>query len=339
MKLFSRHLAIDLGTANTRIFAKGKGIIVDEPSIAAIELADRKNRLLAAGLEAKQMVGRAPERIQIIRPLREGTVSEFDVFAAMLKYFLKKVIPRHAFVKPDLVFTVPGQITAVEKRALNEAADMVGARQVRLIRNCVAAAVGAGLPVKKPRCSMIVDMGAGKTEIAAISLADIVISRSVLSSGDLVDFAIIQHLKTNHRIVVGQATAEAVKIQTGFFEPAALHSGSRLEVKGRDLHSGIPTTVGVEAAELWEVIAAKMASIVVELRAVLEKIPPELSSDIIDTGLLLTGGASTMKAIDRMIGREVGIPVAVAENPMTAAVSGAGQLLEDRELLEKISVY
>jgi rod shape-determining protein MreB len=339
MKLFSRHLAIDLGTANIRIFAKGKGIIVDEPSIAAIELADRKHRLLAAGLEAKKMVGRAPDRIQIVRPLREGVVSEFDVFAAMLQYFLKKVIPRHAFVKPDLVFTVPGQITAVEKRALKEAADIVGARQVQLIRNCVAAAVGAGLPVKKPRCSMIVDMGAGKTEIAAISLADIVISRSVLSSGDMVDFSIIQHLKTRHQVVVGQATAEAVKIQTGNLDPAALQPGFQLEVKGRDLNSGIPTAVNVEAIELWEVIAGRMSAVIVELRAALEKIPPELSSDIIDTGLLLTGGMSMMKALDRMIGREIGIPVAVAENPMTAGVSGAGQLLEDPHLLEKISVY
>lgn len=338
MKLFSRHLAIDLGTANLRIFAKGKGIIVDEPSIAAIETGDRKNRLLAAGLEAKKMIGRAPGRIQIIRPVRQGVVSEFDVFAAMLQYFLKKVVSRHAFVKPDLVFSVPGQITAVEKRALQEAADMIGARQVRLIRNCVAASIGAGLPVKKPRCSMMVDIGAGKTEIAAISLADIVISKSVSSSGDLMDFAITQHLKSNHRIVIGQATAEEVKIQTGKFDPLEPGNGSVLDIKGRDLHSGIPAVIQVDAGELWEVLAARISSITMELRAALEKISPELSSDIIETGLLLAGGVSTMKGLPCLIGREIGLPVIVAENPMTAAILGAGQILEDTDLLEKISI-
>jgi len=338
MNLFSRQLAIDLGTANIRIFVKGKGIIVDEPSIAAMDLGDRKNRLLSAGLEAKKMVGKAPDRIQIVRPVRQGVVSEFDVFAAMLKYFLKKAISRHSFMKPDLVFSVPEQITAVEKRALSEAAEMVGARRVRLIRNCVATSIGVGLPVKKPFCNMIVDIGAGKTEIAALSMADIVISRSVLSSGDLMDFAIVQHLKTKHRLAIGQATAEEVKIQAGDLEPTEPNSKPLLDIKGRDLHTGIPTTVRVEALEIWNVVAARLAAIIVELRAALEKIPPELSSDIIDTGLLLAGGVSTMKGLDRMISREIGIPVAVAENPLTAAISGAGALLEDTDLLAKISL-
>jgi len=338
MKLFSRQIAVDFGTANIRIFVKGKGLVVDEPSIAAIELGDRKHRLLAAGIDAKKMIGKAPERIQTIRPVRQGVVSEFDVFAAMLQYFLKNAVSRRSLIKPDLVFTVPGQITAVEKRALVEAAEWIGAHEVRLIPNCVAASLGAGLPIQKPQCSMIVDLGAGKTEIAAVSLTDIVVRRSVPVSGDLMDFALLQHLKSSHGIVVGQATAEEVKIRAGKPYAAASSHRSAMEIKGRDLQTGTPTTVRVDESEMWKVIAAKIDAILLELRAALEKMPPELASDIIDNGLLLSGGVASMRGLDRLISREIGVPVIVAEKPLTAAILGAGQILENGGLLEKISM-
>jgi rod shape-determining protein MreB len=329
---------MDLGTANTRIYEKKKGIILDEPSIVAVQHGKRTSRVVAAGLQAKTMVGKAPSQIQIIHPIRQGVISEYDVFTAMLKCFLRKVSSRGVFIKPDILFVVPNRITVVEQRALIEAAEQVGVRKVKLIRSAVAAALGAGLPIEKPQCSMVVDMGAGKTEIAVISLADIVICKSVLSSGEAIDFSIAQHLKSKYKLIVGEQTAEMVKTGTGnvFFNPD--ESGSVIEIKGRDLQNGIPKVISIHARETAQMILDRLPPVIYEIKQTLEQIPPELASDVIDTGLVLTGGLSKIDGMEKAIGKEIGIPVMTAEEPLSAVILGAGKTLENGKVLEKVAV-
>jgi len=335
--LFSNDLAIDLGTANTLIYVKGKGIVSCEPSVVAVQRDERgTKKVLAVGREAKEMLGRTPGNIQAIRPLRDGVIADFEVTEAMLKYFIDRAHDRRTLVKPRIIICVPFGITEVEKRAVKESAESAGAREVYLIEEPMAAAIGAGLPITEPSGNMIVDIGGGTTEVAVISLAGIVYSQSVRVGGDKMDEAIMAYVKRKYNLAIGEQTAERVKIGIGNAYP--LDQLTTMEVKGRDLVAGVPKTVIVNSDEIREALQEPLNAIVDAVRVALEKTPPELAADIVDKGIVLTGGGVLLKNLDVLLREETGLPVMVCDDPISAVVLGSGKALDHPELLREVTI-
>ncbi len=334
--MFSRDLAIDLGTANTLVFVKGKGVVLSEPSVVAVRTDDRmNNRVLAVGLEAKNMLGRTPGNIVAIRPMRDGVIADFEVTEAMLRHFIRKVHKRRKFVKSRVVIAVPSGITPVEKRAVRESAESAGAREVYLIEEPMAAAIGAGLPVTEPICNMVVDIGGGTTEVAVISLAGIVYSRSIRVAGDKMDFAIMQYIKRNYNLLIGERTAEIIKTTIGNAYPDAENSET-IEVKGRDLVSGIPKILAIDSEEINRAISDQIDAILENVKIALEQTPPELAADIVDRGIVLTGGTAQLKNLDKLLREETGLPITVAEDPLLTVALGCGKVLDNIEMLKEV---
>jgi len=331
---FSRDLAIDLGTANTLVFAKGNGIVVNEPSIVAINKLT--NEVEAVGKEAKDMLGRTPGNIVAIKPMRDGVIADFKVTEKMLTYFIHKAHNRKMMVRPRIVIGVPSEITPVEKRAVQDSAYRAKASEVYLVEQAMAAAIGAGLPITEPSGNMVVDIGGGTTDIAVISLSGIVYSRSVRVAGNEMDDAIMHYLKRKFNLLIGERTAEAIKIEIGSAYP--LEKPIKMEIKGRDLIEGIPKTLTVEDAEIREALSECGDTIVNAIRVALERTPPELSADISDRGIVLTGGGALLKNLDKRIREETGLPVSIADDPLASVVLGTGKMLSDFKLLRKIAV-
>ena len=330
--LFSNDLAIDLGTANTLVFAKGKGIVVREPSIVAVNKITGK--VEAVGTEAKQMLGRTPGNIIAIRPMKDGVIADFEVTEKMLDYFIKKAHNRNVLVRPRIVISVPSEITPVEKRAVRDSAYRAKATEVYLVEEAMAAAIGAGLPITEPSGNMIVDIGGGTTDVAVISLAGIVYSRTARIAGNEMDEAIIQYIKRRYNLLIGERTAEEIKIRIGSAYP--LDEELTLEIKGRDLVRGVPNTLLVTDEEIRESLAETVSSIVEAVRIALERTPPELSADIVDKGIVLTGGGALIKNLDKRLRDETGLPVSMAEDPLASVALGTGKMLSDFALLRKI---
>ena len=335
--LFSNDLAIDLGTANTLIYVRGKGIVSCEPSVVAVQRDERGVKTVrAVGREAKEMLGRTPGSVQAVRPLRDGVIADFEITEAMLEYFIRKTNNRRTLVKPRIVICVPFGITEVEKRAVRESAESAGAREVHLIEEPMAAAIGAGLPVTEATGNMVVDIGGGTTEVAVISLGGIVYSQSIRVGGDKMDEAVIAYMRRNYNLLIGEQTAERVKCQVGNAYP--LDETLTMEVKGRDLVAGVPRTVVVNSDEVRDALAEPINSIVEAVMAALEKTPPELSSDIKDKGIVLTGGGALLRNLDVLLREETGLPVMVADDPISAVVLGSGKTLDHPELLDMIAI-
>ena len=336
--IFSNDLAIDLGTANTLVYVKGKGIVLDEPSVVAVSMDGRsKNRVLAVGGEAKHMLGRTPGSIVAIRPLRDGVIADFEVTEAMLRHFIQKVHNRRSFVRPRIIIAVPSGITQVEKRAVRESAESAGAREVFLIEEPMAAAIGANLPITEPTCNMVVDIGGGTTEVAVISLAGIVYSRSMRVAGDKMDEAIIQYIKRKYNLLIGERTAEIIKTTIGnaYPNPQDLET---IEVKGRDLASGIPKILSIDSEEIRVAISEQVDAIVETVKIALEQTPPELSADIVDRGIVLTGGGALLKNLDKLLREETSLPITVTENPLSTVALGAGRALDSLEILKRVLI-
>lgn len=336
--MFSNDLAIDLGTANTLVYVKGQGIVLSEPSVVAVQKDSRGNaeRVLAVGKEAKQMVGRTPGHIVAIRPLKEGVIADFEVTREMLKYFIRKAHNRKAFVRPRIIISVPHGITEVEKRAVKESAQSAGAREVYLIEEPMASAIGAGLPITEPVGNMIVDIGGGTTEVAVISLAGIVVSTSVRVAGDKMDEAITQYVKRKFNMMIGESTAEKIKIEIGSTLPVG--DNKSVLVKGRDLITGIPKTIEISSDEITEALFDVISTIIQAVKQTLERTPPELSADIVDKGIFIAGGGALLRNMDVLLQRETELPVKVTDDPLTAVVLGAGKALDELELLKKIAI-
>ncbi len=335
---FSSDLAIDLGTANTLVYVKGKGIVLSEPSVVAVRLDSRtKNRVLAVGLEAKNMLGRTPGNIVAIRPMRDGVIADFEVTEAMLSHFIKKVHNRRKFVRPRMIIAVPSGITQVEKRAVRESAESAGAREVFLLEEPMAAAIGAGLPITEPRCNMVVDIGGGTTEVAVISLAGIVYSRSLRVAGDKMDASIMQYIKRKYNLLIGERTAEIIKTTIGNAYPDA-ENLETIEVKGRDLVSGIPKILAIDSEEIRVAISEQIDAIVETVRIALEQTPPELAADIVDSGIVLTGGGALLKNLDKLIREESGLPITVADDPLSTVALGSGRCLDSLEILKQVMI-
>ena len=332
--MFSSDLAIDLGTANTLVFAQGRGIVVDEPSMVALNR--NTGEVEAVGTEAKDMLGRTPGNICAMRPMRDGVIADFKVTEKMLTYFIQKAHRRKAWVHPRIVIGVPSEITQVEKRAVIEAATRAKASEVHLVEQAMVAAVGADMPVTEPTGNMVVDIGGGTTDIAVISLSGVVYARSLRVAGNLMDEAIMQHVKAAHNLLIGERTAERIKIEIG--SAAVLDKPAELEVKGRDLIAGVPRSITLNDAEIRAALKDNVSTIVRAIRTTLEATPPELSADIIDRGIVLTGGGALLRNLDRRISSETGLPVSIAENPLASVVLGTGKMLSDFKLLRKMSV-
>jgi rod shape-determining protein MreB len=332
--IFSSDLAIDLGTANTLVFAEGRGIVVREPSIVAVNRIT--NKVEAVGSAAKEMLGRTPGNIVAIRPMKDGVIADFEVTERMLDYFIKKAHGRSLFVRPKIVISVPSDITQVEKRAVKDSALQAGASEVFIVEQAMAAAIGAGLPITEPTGNMIVDIGGGTTDVAVISLAGIVYSKSVRVASNEMDEAIIQYIKRKYNLLIGERTAEAIKIEIGSAYP--LDEPISMEIKGRDLVEGVPKTLNLTDAEVREALAETVGIILDAVRVALEKTPPELSADIMDKGIVLTGGGSMLKNLDRRLREETGLPIATAEEPLSSVALGTGAMLADVDLLRKISL-
>ncbi len=336
--IFSSDLAVDLGTANTLVYVKGKGIVLSEPSVVAVRTdASLKNRILAVGAEAKNMLGRTPGNIIAIRPMRDGVIADFEVTEAMLRHFIHKVHNRRTFVRPRIIVAVPSGITQVEKRAVKESAESAGAREVYLIEEPMAAAIGAGLPITEPTCNMVVDIGGGTTEVAVISLAGIVYSRSLRVAGDKMDEAIMQYIKRKYNLLIGERTSEIIKTTIGnaYPEPQELES---IEVKGRDLVSGIPKILAIDSEEIRMAISEQIDSIVETVKIALEQTPPELAADIVDNGIVLTGGGALLKNLDKLLREESGLPITVAEDPLSTVALGCGKVLDSIEILKQVMI-
>lgn len=335
--LFSNDLAIDLGTATTLIYVRGKGIVSCEPSVVAVQRDSRGNKkVLAVGREAKEMLGRTPHNIQAVRPLRDGVIADFEITEAMLRYFIARASNRRTLVKPRIVICVPFGITEVEKRAVKESAESAGAREVYLIEEPMAAAIGAGLPITEASGNMVVDIGGGTTEVAVISLAGIVYSQSVRVAGDKMDEAITGYIKRKYNMAIGEQTAERIKISIGNAYP--LDQPTTMEVKGRDMVAGIPKTVVVQSDEIREALAEPINAIVEAVLVALERTPPELAADIVDKGVVLTGGGALLKNLDVLLREETGLPVMVCDDPISAVVLGSGKALEHLELLKEVTL-
>ncbi|MFC1828230.1 rod shape-determining protein [Thermodesulfobacteriota bacterium] len=335
---FSNDLAIDLGTANTLVYVKGKGIVLNEPSVVAVRTDDRvKDRVLAVGAEAKNMLGRTPGHIVAIRPMRDGVIADFDVTERMLYYFIRKVHNRRRLVRPRIIIAVPSGITQVEKRAVRESAESAGAREVYLIEEPMAAAIGSGLPITEPICNMVVDIGGGTTEVAVISLAGIVYSRSIRVAGDKMDAAIIQYIKRKYNLLIGERTSEIIKTTIGnaYPDPKNLET---IEVKGRDLASGIPKILSIDSEEIRVAISEQIDAIVELVKIALEQTPPELAADIVDRGIVLTGGGALLKNLDTLLREETSLPITITENPLLTVALGSGDALESIEILKQVVI-
>ncbi len=335
---FSNDLAIDLGTANTLVYVKGKGILLNEPSVVAVRTDNRmKDRVLAVGLEAKNMLGRTPGHIVAIRPMRDGVIADFDVTERMLWYFIRKVHNRRKWVRPRIIIAVPSGITQVEKRAVRESAESAGAREVYLIEEPMAAAIGAGLPITEPVCNMVVDIGGGTTEVAVISLAGIVYSRSIRVAGDKMDASIIQYIKRKYNLLIGERTAEIIKTTIGnaYPDPKNLET---IEVKGRDLASGIPKILTIDSEEIRVAISEQIDAIVELVKIALEQTPPELAADIVDRGIVLTGGGALLKNMDKLLREETNLPITITEDPLLTVALGCGEALESLEILKQVEI-
>src|SRR6187551_1859655 len=332
--MFSSDLAIDLGTANTLVFAKGKGVVVNEPSIVAIN--KNNGEVEAVGKEAKEMVGRTPGNIVAIRPMKDGVIADFKVTERMLNYFIQKAHGRKMLVHPRIVIGVPSEITQVEKRAVIDSAYRAKASEVHLVEQAMVAAIGAGLPITEPSGNMVVDIGGGTTDIAVISLSGIVYSRSVRVAGNEMDEAIIAYIKKTYNLLIGERTAEQIKIEIGSAYPLEEHM--TMEIKGRHLIEGVPKTISISDEEIRDALAETVNVIVDAVRVALERTPPELSADIVDRGIVLTGGGSMLRNLDKRLREETGLPLAMAEDPLSSVVLGAGKMLSDFNLLRKISI-
>lgn len=340
MSCFSQDLAIDLGTANTLIYIKGEGIVIREPSVVAVQRDHKGNyKVLAVGREAKSMLGKTPGSIMAIRPMKDGVISDFDITQEMLRYFIKQTQKRYSFIrfKPRIVIAVPSGITQVEKRAVREAAESAGAKEIFLIEEPMAAALGAGLPVTEASGNMIVDIGGGTTEVAVISLAGIVYSDSARVGGDSMDETIVQFIKQKYNLLIGERTAEEIKVRVGSAFPMA-HPKS-IEIKGRDLVSGIPKTLTLGSDEVREALSDVCSEIVKTVRNALERTPPELAADIVDKGIVLAGGGSLLAGLDLLLREHTGLPVFHAEDPLTCVAEGTGKVLDEIELLSSIALH
>ncbi|OGW26515.1 MAG: rod shape-determining protein [Nitrospirae bacterium GWC2_57_13] len=333
MGWFSNDMAIDLGTANTVVFVKGRGIVCNEPSVVAI--ATKTGKVIAVGTEAKRMLGRTPGDIQTIRPIKDGVISNFDVTGEMLRHFIQRVHNRKTFIRPRIIIGVPSGITQVEQRAVKDAALSSGGREVYLIEEPVAAAVGTGLPISEPSGNMIVDIGGGTTDVAVISMDGVVYSRAIRVGGDKMDEAIINYIKRKYNLLIGEMMAEQIKLDLGSAYKLDANRQT-MEIKGRDLVSGIPKTLILDDDEVREALAEPVGQILNAIKAALENTPPELAADIVDKGIVLCGGGALLKGLDVFLREETSLPIIIAEDPLTCVVLGAGKLLDDLDVLKKV---
>ncbi len=334
--MFSNDMGIDLGTANTLVLSKGEGIIINEPSVVAIK-SDRhgRQRILAVGREAKEMVGKTPGDIKAIRPMKDGVIADFDITEKMIRYFIEKAHKRKAFIRPRIIICVPYGLTQVERKAVKESALSAGAREVYLIEEPMAAAIGAGLPVKEPQGSLVVDIGGGTTEIGVISLGGLVVSKSIRVAGDKIDNAIIDYIKKKYNLIIGDRVAEEVKIEIGTAMP--LDEPLKMTITGRDQVGGLLNTITVTSEDIYEAMKAPIKAITEALKDVLEQTPPELAGDIIENGIVLTGGGALIRNLDRYLSDAVKIPVFIAEDPLLAVAKGTGRVLEEIEILQQLA--
>lgn len=332
--MFSSDLAVDLGTANTLVYVRGKGVVSSEPSVVAINRDSKE--ILAIGQEAKNMLGRTPANIIAVRPMKDGVIADYDTTEKMIKYFIHKVHNRRMLVHPRMVICIPSGVTQVEKRAVKDSAIQAGAREVFLIEEPMAAAIGAGLPIQEPTGNMVVDIGGGTTEVAVISLSGIVYANSVRVGGDEMDENIVNYIKRQYNLLIGTATAEDLKIKLGSAFP--LDSEIKTEIKGRDLVTGIPKTIEISDSEIREALKDSITKIVDAVRIALEQTPPELSADIVDKGIVLTGGGALLKNLDKRLSHETGLPIIVSDDPLKAVALGSGRVLDDLDLLKKVAV-
>lgn len=334
---FSNDLAVDLGTANTLVYVRGKGIVLREPSVVAVHRDARGiKKVLAVGAEAKLMLGKTPGNIEAIRPMKGGVIADFDITEAMLRHFIQSVHNRRTLIRPRIIVSIPSGVTQVERRAVKETAESAGAREVYLIEEPMASAIGAGLPIKEPVSSMVVDIGGGTTEVAVISLSGIVYAKSVRIAGDKMDEAIVQYLKRKYSLLIGERTAEMIKTTIGCAYPD--EELKTVEVKGRDLISGIPKIIEINSEEAREAIAEPVSIIVDTIRDALEQMPPELAGDIVDRGIVLTGGGALLRNLDVLLREETGLPVGVADDPLSTVARGSGIALDELELLREVAI-
>ncbi|MEC8083092.1 MAG: rod shape-determining protein [Pseudomonadota bacterium] len=336
--MLSADMAIDLGTANTLVYVKGRGVVLNEPSVVAIATVRGKKQVLAVGDEAKMMLGRTPGNIQAIRPLRDGVIADFEVAEEMIKHFIRKVHNRRSFASPQLIVCVPSGATAVARRAIQESAESAGARRVFLIEEPMAAAIGASLPVTEPSGSMVVDIGGGTTEVAVLSLGGIVYSRSVRVGGDKMDEAIIGYIRRNHNLLVGEGSAERIKKEIGSAFPPEDGVGLSLEIKGRDLMNGVPKELVIDQAQIADSLAEPVSQIVEAVKVALEQTPPELAADIVDKGIVLTGGGALLGNLDFVLRHSTGLPVSIADDALSCVALGTGRCLEEMKVLRNVLI-
>ena len=334
--MFSKDMAIDLGTANTLVYVKGEGVVLNEPSVVATVENQGRTQVLAVGNEAKQMLGRTPGKIQAIRPMKDGVIADFEVAEQMIKSFIKKVHSGRTLSNPQIVICVPTGATNVERRAIRESADAAGARRVFLIEEPVAAAIGAGLPVAEPTGSMIVDIGGGTTEVAVLSLGGVVHATSVKSAGDKFDEAIIEYMRSTHKLAIGETTAERMKKEIGSASPPEDGDGKSMNVKGRDLITGLPKELSISQRQIAEALAEPVAQIIDTIKRALEQTPAELSADIVERGIMMTGGGSLLGNLDKVLRRATSLPVSIAEDPLLCVVMGTGKALEEKSKLSDV---
>ncbi len=330
--LFSNDIAIDLGTATTLVYVRGKGIVLSEPSVVAVDRGS--NRVRAVGAEAKRMLGRTPSNIVAIRPMRDGVIADFEITECMIRHFIKKAHNNRRMSRPRMIIGIPSGITEVERRAVRESAERAGVREVHLITEPMAAAIGAGLPIQEPAGNMVVDIGGGTTEVAVISLGGIVVFKSARIAGDELDNAIIQHIKREYSMFIGERTAENIKIKIGSAFP--IEQEETMEVKGQDLVAGLPKTMTITSEEIRNALEEPVSEIISAIRQTLERTPPELAADIVDRGMVLTGGGALLKGLDQLISEETKLPVTIAENPIDCVVLGAGKALEELDTLREV---
>jgi len=331
---FANDIAVDLGTANTLIYVKGKGIVASEPSVVAVNRDT--GEIIAVGQEAKNMLGRTPANIVAIRPMKDGVIADYDVTEKMLRYFIAKAHNRKSLIKPRMIICIPSGVTQVEKRAVKDSAIQAGAREVFLIEEPMAAAIGAGLPIQEPSGNMVVDIGGGTTEVAIISLSGIVYANSVRVGGDEMDDCIVNYVKRNYNLLIGYSVAEDLKIKLGIAFPS--NSSESMEIKGRDMVTGIPKTITIGEEEVREALKDAINKIVAAVCLALEKTPPDLSADIVDRGIVLTGGGALLRNLDKRLSHETGLPIIVSDDPLKAVVLGSGYVLDDFELLKKVTI-
>ncbi len=336
--MFSADMAIDLGTANTLVYVKSRGIVLNEPSVVAIADVRGRKQVCAVGDEAKMMLGRTPGNIQAIRPLRDGVIADFEVAEEMIKHFIRKVHNRHSFARPQVIICVPSGSTAVERRAIQESAESAGARRVFLIEEPMAAAIGAGLPVTEPTGSMVVDVGGGTTEVAVLSLGGIVYSRSVRVGGDKMDEAIIAYIRRNHNLLVGEGSAERIKKDIGTASPPEDGEGDTMEIKGRDLMNGVPKELIISERQIAEALAEPVGAIIEAVKVALEHTAPELAADIVDKGIVLTGGGALLCNLDFVLRASTGLPISIADDPLSCVALGTGRCLEELATMRDVLI-